>query len=221
MSGGSGPGEQSIKSGGKGKRVKRVSSEAEKENSKDNENIGILVNTEKGRSAILGVGMGINAAGAGSGGESDKKSLWGEYPQWGLFYHELHLNLGSHTCFTNHKTTKTRCECDWLMHYELIHNVNYRLVPIDRKSSLNHMLLKSVFFFNEEYFLSSKINFVYLCYWQLSPRTKIQYFPISAWSFIYLLLFTFSDLWKDLGSTFWVETETGKSTTFKRYSQTL
>ena len=71
MSGGSGPGEQSIKSGGKGKRVKRVSSEAEKENSKDNENIGILVNTEKGRSAILGVGMGINAA----GGESDKKSL--------------------------------------------------------------------------------------------------------------------------------------------------
>ena len=76
MSGGSGPGdrgEQSIKSGGKGKKVKRVSSEAEKENSKDNENIGILVNTEKGRSAILGVGMGINAAGAG--GESDKKSL--------------------------------------------------------------------------------------------------------------------------------------------------
>ena len=50
-----------------------MSSEAEKENSKDNENIGILVNTEKGRSAILGVGMGINAAGAG--GESDKKSL--------------------------------------------------------------------------------------------------------------------------------------------------
>ena len=73
MSGGSG--EESKKSGGKGKRVKKESSGAEKEKSKGEENIGILAKTEKGRSAILGVGMGINAAGAGSGGESDKKSL--------------------------------------------------------------------------------------------------------------------------------------------------
>ena len=100
MSGGSG--EESKKSGGKGKKVKRESSGAEKQKSKEEENIGFLAKTEKGRSAILGVGMGINAAGAGSGGESDKKSLWGKYPQWGLFYHELNLNLGSpHTCFTN------------------------------------------------------------------------------------------------------------------------
>lgn len=66
------------KSGGKGRKVKKVSEAfektagAEKEKSKDNGgNNGILEKTEKGRSAILGVGMGINAA----GGESDKKSL--------------------------------------------------------------------------------------------------------------------------------------------------
>ena len=64
------------KSGGKGRKVKKVSEAfektgAEKEKSKDGGNNGILEKTEKGRSAILGVGMGINAA----GGESDKKSL--------------------------------------------------------------------------------------------------------------------------------------------------
>lgn len=69
MSGGSG--EESSKSSGKGKKVKRLPSGAEKEKSKDGEIVEILARTEKGRSAILGVGMGINAAGV----ESDKKSL--------------------------------------------------------------------------------------------------------------------------------------------------
>lgn len=77
MSGRSGP---ESKSGGKGRKVKKVSEAfektgAEQEKSKDGGNNGILDKTEKGRSAILGVGMGIKAAGAGSGGESDKKSL--------------------------------------------------------------------------------------------------------------------------------------------------
>ena len=70
-----GSGTESKNSGGKGKKVKRESSGAEKKKNKGEENIGILAKTEKGRSAILGVGMGINAAGAGSGGESDKKIL--------------------------------------------------------------------------------------------------------------------------------------------------
>ena len=78
MSGGSGP---ESKSAGKGKKVKKASEAIEKNGAekdksiKDGGNNGILAKTEKGRSAILGVGMGINAAGAGSGGESDKKSL--------------------------------------------------------------------------------------------------------------------------------------------------
>ena len=77
MSGGSGP---ESKSAGKGEKVKKASEAiekngAEKDKSKDGGNNGILAKAEKGRSAILGVGMGINAAGAGSGGESDKKSL--------------------------------------------------------------------------------------------------------------------------------------------------
>ena len=74
---GSGPESKSV---GKGKKVKKASeviekNGAEKDKSKDGGNNGILAKTEKGRNAILGVGMGINAAGAGSGGESDKKSL--------------------------------------------------------------------------------------------------------------------------------------------------
>ena len=77
MSGGSGPESKSARKGGKVKKASEVVEKngAEKDKSKDGGNNGILAKTEKGRSAILGVGMGINAAGAGSGGESDKKSL--------------------------------------------------------------------------------------------------------------------------------------------------
>ena len=73
-------GEESSKSGRGKPRAKRASetlekSGAEKEKSVEGGNNGILTKTDKGRSAILGVGMGINAAGACSGGESDKKSI--------------------------------------------------------------------------------------------------------------------------------------------------
>ena len=62
-------------------KTQKVSGEekagVEKENCAGKNVNGIIAKTEKGRSAILGVGMGINVAEAeaGPGGESDKKTL--------------------------------------------------------------------------------------------------------------------------------------------------